>query len=192
MSEDFNIHYKFWLEAVSESTDGRHGLGKGGIELLRAIRETGSLGRAAKKVGYSYKYAWNILRRIERLFGTEPVKAFRGGKGGGGGVELTDLGEKLIRYYDAFQSFLDATLHHSQQWKFRGLDQPPPNIVKGRVKSLKMDESAAVLKIELSSPLSLTSIITRDSKERLSLEEGTLVELLFKATAVPITKEDLF
>ncbi len=192
MSEEFQIKYKFWL-GKDESTDGkRQGLGKGAIKLLEAIKETSNLGKAANKVGYSYKYAWNILKRIEKQFGQEPVKAFRGGKGGGGGVELTELGEKLLLYYKAFQNFLDTTIRSPHQWKFQGLNTPAPNVMTGRVLSIEKDENVAILKIEIPGPVKIMSIITRDSKKGLGIKKGVPVELLFKATAVSITKEEMF
>ncbi|MFX1313339.1 MAG: winged helix-turn-helix domain-containing protein, partial [Promethearchaeota archaeon] len=52
---------KFWLKFENKSI-----LGAGWAKLLENIKknEDGSLTQAAKECNYSYKYAWNILKRI--------------------------------------------------------------------------------------------------------------------------------
>ncbi|MDX1798449.1 MAG: LysR family transcriptional regulator [Candidatus Lokiarchaeia archaeon] len=87
---------KFWLEFDNKSI-----LGSGWAELLDKIKnnEEGSLTLAAKECGYSYKYAWNILKRIERRTGMSVVRTGKGGRGGGGWVKLNEWGEYLLKIY---------------------------------------------------------------------------------------------
>jgi molybdate transport system regulatory protein len=87
---------KFWLEFDNKSI-----LGSGWAELLDRIEknEEGSLTSAAKECGYSYKYAWNILKRIEKRTGMSIVKTGKGGRGGGGWVKLNEWGEYLLKIY---------------------------------------------------------------------------------------------
>ena len=62
---------KVWLEL-----QGRFVMGDGGLHLLRAIRERSSLTLAARDVGWSYRHAWEYIRRAERVLGsplTQPV-----------------------------------------------------------------------------------------------------------------------
>ena len=75
--------FKLWLEHEGEPI-----LGKGGAEILAAIREVESISKAAKKVGMSYRYVWNYLAKIERTLGEPVVKTFKGGSRGGGGADL--------------------------------------------------------------------------------------------------------
>src|SRR6187551_2593615 len=61
------------------------------LELLTAIQKTGSIAQAAQAIGLSYRYAWGLLRDVEKLFGDSLMD-----KGRGRGTVLTPLAEKLI------------------------------------------------------------------------------------------------
>ncbi|MHA1106192.1 MAG: winged helix-turn-helix domain-containing protein [Promethearchaeota archaeon] len=90
---------KFWLEFEDKNI-----LGSGWAKLLKRIEElelTGvsSLTKAAEDCGYSYKYAWNILKRIQKRTGFSPVETGKGGAGGGGWVKLNEWGHFLLGRY---------------------------------------------------------------------------------------------
>ena len=59
--------------------------------LLQAIRESGSLGKAAKQVGTSYRYAWGLVGKWQALLGQPLVLKERGR-----GARLAPLGETLL------------------------------------------------------------------------------------------------
>lgn len=81
-------------------------IGPGKISLLQGIERSGSLRRAARELGMSYRRAWLLVDGLNRSF-TEPVtKASVGGKGGGG-VQLTALGTDLVRRYGALAKRFD-------------------------------------------------------------------------------------
>ena len=90
---------KFWLEFDNKSI-----MGSGWADLLDKIEknEQGSLTRAAKECGYSYKYAWNILKRIETRTGMSVVLTGKGGRGGGGWVKLNEWGRYLLKIYKEY------------------------------------------------------------------------------------------
>ena len=87
---------KFWLRFEGNSI-----LGKGWSKLLESISDDKikSLSKAAEKCNYSYKYAWNILKKIEKRTGLSPVVTHKGGTGGGGTVELNEWGNFLLMVY---------------------------------------------------------------------------------------------
>ncbi|MHA1732461.1 MAG: winged helix-turn-helix domain-containing protein [Promethearchaeota archaeon] len=91
LSGVLDVKVKVWLE-----WDGAYILGKGMNLLLEEIKNTSSLKQAASRAKYSYKYAWNLLQRIKDRTGYPAVVTKKGGKGGGGTVELTPWGEKLL------------------------------------------------------------------------------------------------
>jgi molybdate transport system regulatory protein len=95
-----NFGIKFWLEFENKSI-----LGSGWANLLNNIdkHEGGSLTQAAKECNYSYKYAWNILKRIEKRTGISPVETGKGGRGGGGWVKLNEFGKYLLKAYSDLQ-----------------------------------------------------------------------------------------
>jgi molybdate transport system regulatory protein len=87
---------KIWL-----TYEGKSILGAGWAKLLEIIdkEEVDSLTQAAKECNYSYKYAWNILKRIEKRTKISPVITSKGGKGGGGWVKLSEWGHFLLKKY---------------------------------------------------------------------------------------------
>lgn len=58
------VRTKYWFEV-----DGQFAIGEGGISLLRAIAERGTLARAAQDIGWSYRHAWGYLRHAEAALG---------------------------------------------------------------------------------------------------------------------------
>ena len=78
-------------------------VGPGKIELLKAVRDTGSISAAARKVGMSYKRAWYLLDTLKKGFHQPVFEASPGGRGGGG-ARLTALGEILIDSYTAIMA----------------------------------------------------------------------------------------
>ena len=95
---------KFWL-----MFDNKNILGKGWANLLQNIERNkeGSLTQAAKECEYSYKYAWNILKRIEKRTGMPVVITGKGGPGGGGWVKLNEWGQYLLKMYNTYLEEID-------------------------------------------------------------------------------------
>jgi molybdate transport system regulatory protein len=102
---------KIWLEY--QDNDSANILGSGWAKLLESIKsekndDLKSLTQAAKECGYSYKYAWNILKRIEKRTGISPVETARGGPGGGGWIKLNEWGDFLLTTFNTLRSELEA------------------------------------------------------------------------------------
>ncbi len=93
MCESVKARFKLWLEK-----DGRPLLGEGGARLLRLIEETGSLSEAARRMGVSYTFAWNYIRKREKLLGAKLIESSRGGVHGGETM-LTGEARRLLRLY---------------------------------------------------------------------------------------------
>ena len=93
--------YKIWMER-----NGRPVLGKGGADILEQIGKERSISLATKKLGMSYRYVWNYLQKIEETVGEPVVDTFRGGKSGGGGAGLTELGRSLLDEYKRLEAYL--------------------------------------------------------------------------------------
>jgi len=77
-------------------------LGPGKVQLLAAIRETGSIVESAKRMGMSYMRAWTLLRTMNRCFKSPLVEAVRGGAQGGG-ARLTPLGNRILALYQKME-----------------------------------------------------------------------------------------
>jgi tungstate transport system substrate-binding protein len=67
------------------------------LPLLAGIKETGSLSRAARKAGVSYRYAWSLLNKLEKTLNQQLLVRKAGGYAGGGS-ELTDSGLRVLSY----------------------------------------------------------------------------------------------
>jgi molybdate transport system regulatory protein len=94
---------KFWLKFDNKSI-----LGAGWAKLLGCLEKNkeGSLTQAAQDCNYSYKYAWNILKRIEKRTGMTVVITGKGGPGGGGWVKLNEWGRYLLQQYNDYSKEL--------------------------------------------------------------------------------------
>lgn len=89
--EKKSVHLQLWLE------DGQgEGFGRGRVQLLRLIEERGSLSKAAKELGMSYRGAWGKLKKAERIAGVALVEA-SGTKRDG--YSLTTEGRELVERF---------------------------------------------------------------------------------------------
>ena len=85
------VRSKYWFDV-----GGRFAIGEGGIGLLRAVAERGSLAQAAAHIGWSYRHAWGYLRRAENALGVT-LTTRRAGKGKMRGLNLTPSAKALLR-----------------------------------------------------------------------------------------------
>ncbi len=77
----------------------RDHLGPGKADLLALIADTGSIVAAGKAMSMSYRRAWLLVETMNKMFKTPLVTKTKGGKGGGGGAELTKLGGEVLARY---------------------------------------------------------------------------------------------
>jgi molybdate transport system regulatory protein len=88
------IRLRCWIDI-----DGVKFFGPGRAELLGLIEEAGSISKAAKKMGMSYKKAWDMVDEMNTRSNKTYVITSKGGKSGGG-AELTEAAKKML---DAYQ-----------------------------------------------------------------------------------------
>jgi len=175
---------KVWLEFKGEPL-----LGKGGADILNAIRTEKSISKAAKEINMSYRYVWNYVARLERALSEPVVETFKGGKKGGGGARLTDLGEALLKEYRRVEAYVGEVLEDKEYWVAAGLKISARNRMKGTVKSVEKGDIIAKVKIEVKAPTLITALISREAVEDLNIKIGDNVEAVIKATEIMIAKE---
>lgn len=105
----YDLKIKIWLER-----DGRFVVSDGRAKLLRKIKDTGSLSKAAKEMAMSYRHAWGVLHRIAQSAGGKVVESTRGGKKGGL-TSLTSFGEEILREYENKAASLQSQFDN--QWR---------------------------------------------------------------------------
>jgi molybdate transport system regulatory protein len=175
---------KVWLEY-----EGKPLLGKGGAQILEAIREVESISQAAKKVGMSYRYVWNYLEKIEKTMQEPVVQTYKGGRMGGGGAKLTKLGESLLKEYRRVEDYVGEVLGDEEYWEAVGLKISARNRLRGVVEDVEKGVVTAKVKIKIEKPVVVTAIISREAVEELDIKAGDNVEAVIKATEVMVAKE---
>lgn len=77
--------------------------GPGKADLLEAIRATGSIAAAGRKLGMSYSRAWQLVGAMNREFRSPLVTPAKGGAARGG-ASLTMLGDEVLARYRTLEA----------------------------------------------------------------------------------------
>jgi molybdate transport system regulatory protein len=80
-------------------------IGPGKVALLEAIRDTGSISGAARRLKMSYRRAWLLLEDLNTSF-QQPVARMSVGGKGGGGASLTAFGNELVAAYRELEAHI--------------------------------------------------------------------------------------
>ena len=110
---NFKIKSRVWIEVGDNVL-----IGEGRIKLLKAIEVEGSLAKAAKSIGMSYKKAWTLVDAVNKSANEAVVTKTVGGTKGGGTV-ITPYGNKLIAAFETINKncweFLDQQMKELNQ-----------------------------------------------------------------------------
>jgi molybdate transport system regulatory protein len=174
---------KIWIEYK-----GKPLIGKGGAQILEQIEKTESISKAAEKLGMSYRYVWSYLQKIEKTIGEPIIETYRGGKSGGGGAKLTELGKSLLEEYKHVEGYLGEVLSDAEYWEAVGLKISARNRLKGKVLTVEKEGLTAKIKVEITVPTIVTALISKEAAEELNIKVGDEVETVIKATEVMIAK----
>lgn len=167
------------------------------LDILRRVGEAGSISKAARSAGVSYKAAWQAIETLTNLAGTPLINTAVGGSGGGGAV-LTSAGQKLLVVAAAFaqaRQQLLAQLAESTDTEVAGVTSAVvaaglrtsmrnqfPCVVDG----VAIEAGHVTVTLRLSDTTVFCARVTQESAELLGLCPGRPVLALFKATAVRI------
>lgn len=156
------------------------------IALLGHIAEQGSITRAAKSAGLSYKAAWDAIDELNNLAQNPLVERSVGGKGGGG-AKLTAEGERVLRLYQRLQVLQAEVLGSDEaasDFNLLGrlmMRTSARNQLHGQVVAIEQHGRNDLVRLQLAGGLTLDAQITHDSTQRLELESGVEVVALIKA-----------
>jgi molybdate transport system regulatory protein len=103
------LHVFPWIETPA----GRF-LGKGRVQLLDKIIEHGSISKAAKEMGMTYKKAWDLINSMNSQ-SAKPLVLTQTGGGGGGGAVVTEEGRLAISLYKGMKQRLEAFLQEENE-----------------------------------------------------------------------------
>jgi len=191
--------------------------GKDRIALLAAIGEHGSITAAARAVGLSYKAAWDAIDAMNNSAGEALVARAAGGKGGGG-TQLTERAQQLIRTYRTLEaehrrfvawlgaqanaatagggastssdlaSDLATDLGLMRRFTVRTSAR---NKLFGTVEAVRRGAVNDEVTLRLPGGQRIVATITRESTETLELAPGVEAFALIKASSVLIGVEDV-
>ena len=156
------------------------------MALLEQIAIQGSITRAAKAAGLSYKAAWDAIDELNNLAEKPLVERSVGGKGGGG-ARLSAEGERLLALFkrlESLQARLVESAEHEQDLERLGrlmLRTSARNQLSGKVVGLQAHGRNDLVEMELPGGAQLKAQITHDSTEKLELALGVGVVALMKA-----------
>ncbi|WP_022727994.1 winged helix-turn-helix domain-containing protein [Fodinicurvata sediminis] len=84
-------------------------LGPGKADILEAIRDTGSIAAAGRRLGMSYRRAWHLVESLNACFREPLVETHRGGKSRGG-ASLSETGQHVLTSYRRMERLTHAAI----------------------------------------------------------------------------------
>ncbi|KWN09569.1 molybdenum-dependent transcriptional regulator [Burkholderia territorii] len=186
---------ELWLRAGAQTLGGATR-----IALLAAIGDTGSITRAAKAVGLSYKAAWDAIDTMNNLAGEPLVTRSTGGKGGGG-TTLTPRATSLIAAFRTIERehrrFIDAASAavsgFDVDWALIGrigMKTSARNQLFGKVASIVRGTVNDEVTLVLPGGQLIVAVLTHESAEALGLQPGADACALVKASWVVLAVDD--
>ncbi len=104
-NSEYNIDGRFWINSEKGPF-----LGRGRVELLKKIKEHGSISKAAASMEMAHKQALHLIQSMNEKASVPLVEKVIGGEEGEGAI-LTSEGEKMIKLFEELekdiQEFLD-------------------------------------------------------------------------------------
>lgn len=172
--------------------EGRPLVGRDRIDLLQAVATHGSISKAAKAVGLSYKAAWDALNAVNNLLPRPAIVSQTGGRHGGGAM-LTEEGQALITSFRLLEDRLArvaATLSAvgagdslSLLWSL-GMKTSARNAFRCTVTEVRPGAVNNEILLRLSDAATLTAVITGESLRDLDIQVGREVMALVKSSFV--------
>ncbi|WP_175900354.1 TOBE domain-containing protein [Burkholderia seminalis] len=194
-AEPLELGGELWLRAGEQTLGGATR-----IALLAAIGDTGSITRAAKAVGLSYKAAWDAVDTMNNLAGEPLVARSTGGKGGGG-TTLTPRATSLIAAFRTIERehrrFIEAAsaavAGFDVDWALIGrigMKTSARNQLFGKVASIVRGTVNDEVTLTLPGGQPVVAVLTHESADALGLREGADACALVKASWVVLAEDD--
>jgi molybdate transport system regulatory protein len=181
---------------IQLSRDGESLLNESRMDLLEKIAETGSITRAGKAVGISYRTAWLTVDHLNAIADKPLVERQTGGKSGGG-TRLTAHGEDLLKVYRTLREEHGKYLERLREGigdfdRFLSLARKislktsARNQMFGVIESIRKDALSATVVLKLKGGDRIVSGITFEGLEGLGLRPGGDAYALIKANWISV------
>ena len=183
-----------WISVGDEALGGSER-----FALLHAIAREGSITRAAKASGVSYKSAWQAIDAMNALAGEPLVERIVGGRGGGS-TRLTPRGQQLLDRFaqiDAahrrFLHLLDARSidldHPFSLLAVLNMKTSARNQLVGTVTSVHAGAVNDEVQITLPGGQRIVAVVTQESAQSMGLRTKMTAIALVKASSVLVATD---
>ena len=172
-------------------------VGRERIKLLEAVAEHGSISKAAKAIGFSYKTAWDSVDAINNLLPSPAFVTKMGGTGGGGGATVTAEGLRLIDTFNKMEEKLTRLSRLISEAGLEGNEElllftfgariSTRNVFQTIIEKIKKGSVDVELSLRAASGAVIKALVTNDAAKELELESGKKVLALIKAYAITVT-----
>jgi molybdate transport system regulatory protein len=167
------------------------------VAMLEAVDQLGSITAAAKRLGLSYKGAWDIVQGLNNLFETPLIEAAPGGRSGGAAV-VTPRGQAVALAFRRVQIELDAALAKLEAglageaardlfWSL-GMRTSARNALRGEISQITIGAVSSEVSLRLAEGVEIVAVVTRHSVEDLGLVVGAPAIALIKSSFVLLAK----
>jgi molybdate transport system regulatory protein len=167
--------------------------------LLEAVDATGSISKAARTAGYSYRGAWLLLETAANLASAPLVDSLVGGVGGGG-TRLTEAARALLGAWRQLQINHRAFLRTQEAWLLQqpalagalrrmAMKTTARNQFAGTITELSLGPVSAEVTITLVGGQEITATVTSQAARRMGLEKGKEAIALIKASAIVLVTD---
>jgi molybdate transport system regulatory protein len=163
------------------------------MALVEAVGELGSISAAARKVGLSYKAAWDAVQALNNLFDGPLVTAAPGGSGGGAAT-VTPRGQAALAAFRRVQAEMDAALAKLDHglgadvfWSL-GMKTSARNALRGLIARITPGVVSTEVTLRIADGLDIVAIVTTHSAEELGLVEGAPAIALIKSSFIVLAK----
>jgi molybdate transport system regulatory protein len=167
--------------------------------LLEAIDATGSINRAARAAGFSYRGAWLLLEAAANL-ATQPLLASNVGGSGGGGTQLTAAARSLLSAWHQVEQAHRTFLRDQEGWllsqpdlaqvlRRMSLKTTARNQFAGTVVAVEAGPVTTQTTIRLAGGQDITATMTSSAARRLQLAPGSDAMVLVKSSAVVLVTD---
>ncbi|CAD5371967.1 Molybdenum transport protein ModE [Rubrivivax sp. A210] len=167
--------------------------------LLQGIADTGSINKAARVAGYSYKGAWMVLETASNLARAPLLHTATGGARGGG-TRLTEAALALLQCWRQLQQAHDGFLREQDAWLMQqpalagtlrrmAMKTTARNQFAGTLVEVAIGPVSAQATLTLAGGQAITATMTSAAARSLALKKGQEAIALVKASAVVLVAD---
>lgn len=160
------------------------------VALLRAVEEAGSISGASRRLGLSYRGAWDQVQALNNLF-ESPLIAAERGRSENANASLTPRGRAMVEILDRVRTELGAALARIEDhvdgdiardlfWSL-GMKTSVRNALRGAVKHIERGAVNGEVVVALADGVEIVSILANRDIQALDLGLGDAVIALIQA-----------